>query len=102
MYEVKIYNISKMCDTREFTTPKEAYKLLTIEEINDPHCVYENIDKSDNYNYGHSKEDVLELRFLNLLTKDIKGEECDDDENSEIFLGIKINKKGKISDYWFE
>lgn len=105
-YQVRIYDISRLVDDNQmFTTAREAYELLTKEELKNPHCIYLNLSKKDNYNYGHSKEDILQLRYLSMLSR-IEGEEYDEDID-KIFLGIKCKvidteKILKIVDYWFE
>lgn len=105
-FEVRIYDISRLVDQNQrFSTAKEAFELLTVEELNEPHCVYENLNRKDNYNYGHGKEDIIQLRYLGMLSR-IEDEEYDEDSD-KIFIGIKvrINKNErivKIVDYWFE
>lgn len=106
-YEVRIYKITNMCEQNKFITAKEAFELLSEEELKTPYCVYENLSKNDNYNYGHTKEDILELRFLSMLTKINDEEEKDDEDDYEIFVGVKLKInvkkcKQKIVDYWFE
>lgn len=47
IYEVRQYNALRIIKNKQFNTAKEAYKLLINEELIDPHCVYENINKKD-------------------------------------------------------
>ena len=109
-YEVRIYNISRIFNECKdnFSQPYEAYKLLTREEMKNPYCVYENLSKEDSYNYGHSKDDILDLQMLRMITKDLNDEIIEEDEEEEgIFVGVKViinlkNKMEKIVDCWFE
>lgn len=88
-YEVRQYNISKIIEfVGYYDTPKEVYKLLTREELRDPHCVYENLSKKDKY-IGVDVCDLIERI----------------DEELFVCIKVKINvetKKEKIVNYWFE
>ena len=99
-YEVRQYDISKMIDIIEYVnTPKEVYKLLTREELLNPHCVYENLTKKDKYigiDIGYIIERIKRMD---------KDEEDKEDEETFLCVKVKINiktKKEKILDYWFE
>jgi hypothetical protein len=101
-YEVRQYDISKMINIIEYVnTPKEVYKLLTREELLNPHCVYENLTKKDKY-IGIDIDCIIErIKRMN------EDEEDETDETNETFLCVKVKiniktKKEKILDYWFE
>lgn len=96
IYEVRQYNVSRIIENEQFDTAKEAYKLLTNEELKDPHCVYENVGKKDNYKFGgfYYKKELIK-RIENI-----------DHENCPLIcIQIRINvvtNSTKILDYWFE
>jgi hypothetical protein len=99
-YEVRQYDISKMIGIIEYVnTPKEVYKLLTREELLNPHCVYENLTKKDKY-IG------IDIGYIIERIKRMDEDKKDEEDNNKAFLCIKVKinkrKKEKIVDYWFE
>lgn len=94
IYEVRQYNAFRIIK-QQFNTAKDAYKLLTNEELIDPHCVYENISKKDDYKSG-GYDDKIE--WMNKIEKT-------DEDIPLICIKIRINTdtgSKKILDYWFE
>jgi hypothetical protein len=95
IYEVRQYNAFRIIK-QKFNTAKEAYKLLTNEELIEPYCVYENISKKDDYKFG-GFNDIIE--WMNKIEK------MDDEYVPLICVKIRINIDTglkKILDYWFE
>jgi hypothetical protein len=96
IYEVRQYNALKIIK-QQFNTAKEAYKLLTNEELIDPHCVYENISKKDDYKAGGFND---KIEWMNKIDK------MDSEYIPLICVKIRINTADtglkKILDYWFE
>ncbi len=96
IYEVRQYNALRIIKNQQFNTAKEAYKLLTNEELIDPHCVYENISKKDDYKAGGFND---KIEWMNKIDK------MDDEYVPLICVKIRINIDTglkKILDYWFE
>lgn len=96
MYEVRQYNISRIIEDKQFDTAKDAYKLLTTEELRDPYCVYENVDKKDNYKFGGFDNKKEFIKRINKI---------DDEHCPLICIQLRINidtGSTKILDYWFE
>lgn len=96
IYEVRQYNAHKIIKNQQFNTAKEAYKLLTNEELIDPHCVYENISKKDDYKADGFND---KIEWMNKIDK------MDDEYIPFICVKIRINIDTglkKILDYWFE
>jgi len=96
IYEVRQYNAHIIIKNQQFNTAKEAYKLLTNEELIDLHCVYENISKKDDYKAGGFND---KIEWMNKIDK------MDDEYVPLICVKIRINIDTglkKILDYWFE
>jgi hypothetical protein len=92
-YEVRQYNASRIIEQKQFSTAKDAYKLLTKKELKDPYCVYENISKKDDY----------KAEAFNDKTEWIK--KMNDEDCPLICVIIRYNmekRTKKILDYWFE
>jgi hypothetical protein len=95
IYEVRQYNAFRIIKNQQFNTAKEGYKLLN-EELIDPHCVYENISKKDDYKTGGFND---KIEWMNKIDK------MDDEYVPLICVKIRINIDTglkKILDYWFE
>jgi len=95
IYEVRQYNAFRIIK-QKFNTAKEAYKLLTNEELIDPYCVYEKISKKDDYKAGGFND---KIEWMNKIEK------MDDEYIPLICVKIRINVDTglkKILDYWFE
>jgi hypothetical protein len=93
IYEVRQYNASRIIKKEQFNTAKDTYELLTRKELEDPHCVYENISKKDDYKDGEFDDKTEWMRKMN------------DEDFPLICVIIRINVKTrskKILDYWFE
>jgi hypothetical protein len=99
IYEIEQYNAYRIIKDEQFDTAKEAYKLLTKKELIDPHCVYENIDKKDNYKFKgfyNKNEWMKKIEVIEVI---------DDEYVPLICVKIRINVDTglkKILDYWFE